>query len=236
MEYVFSSNDKIGDIVARMPKASEVFKVFKIDFCCGGHRPLMEAINEGGLNEEEVLSKLQEAYEEVKDLKSENEDWTKASFMNLIDHVVNTHHAYLNEVLPKLSQLTKTIYRVHGPSHGELSNVYKLFHTLKMELEEHLIKEEEIVFPLIKEYETNLSDEVLEKALKAIEELEGEHDAAGDLIKELRKITDDYTAPSDGCETYDLTYKLLENVESDLFQHIHLENNVMFPRLGALRK
>ncbi len=105
-----------------------------------------------------------------------------------------------------------------------------------MELEEHLIKEEEIVFPLIKEYETNPSDKVLEKTLKAIEELESEHDAAGDIIKELRKITDDFTAPSDGCETYDLTYKLLEDVESDLFQHIHLENNVMFPKLASLRK
>lgn len=236
MKYVFSINDKIGDIVVKLPKAGEIFKEFKIDFCCGGGRTLAEAIKEQGLSEEEILLKLQRAYEKMQDLKDESNDWENASFSDLIDHVVNTHHAYLNEELPKLSQLVKTIYRVHGSNHNELSKVYKLFHTLKMELEEHLIKEEEIVFPLIKEYESNQSHETLEKALKTIEELENEHDAAGDILKELRKITDDYTMPSDGCQSYDLTYRGLELLESDIFQHIHLENNIMFPRLSRFKK
>ncbi len=236
MKYVFLINDKIGDIVVKLPKAGEIFKEFKIDFCCGGGRPLSEAIKEQGLNEEEILLKLQKAYEKMQDLKDESNDWENASFSDLIDHVVNTHHAYLNEVLPKLSQLTKTIYRVHGSNHSELSKVYKLFHALKMELEEHLIKEEEIVFPLIKEYESNSSAETLDKALKTIEELEKEHDAAGDIIKELRKITDNYTIPSDGCESYNLTYRGLELLESDIFQHIHLENNIMFPKFAELKK
>jgi len=236
MKYIFSSNDKIGDIVVKLPKASEVFKAFQIDFCCGGNRPLIEAINENGLNEEVVLSKLQDAYEQVQGLKVEGTDWTKASFSDLIDHVINTHHAYLNQELPKLSELTRKIYRVHGADHTELSNVYKLFHTLKMELEQHLIKEEEIVFPLIKKYEANPSDELLEKTLNVITELEGEHEEAGNVLKELRKITNGYKMPSDGCQSYDLTFKGLELLESDTFQHIHLENNIMFPRLAALRK
>jgi len=236
MKYIFSSNDKIGDIVVKLPKASEVFKAFQIDFCCGGNRPLIEAINENGLNEEVVLSKLQDAYEQVQGLKVEGTDWTKASFSDLIDHVINTHHAYLNQELPKLSELTRKIYRVHGADHTELSNVYKLFHTLKMELEQHLIKEEEIVFPLIKKYEANPSDELLEKTLNVITELEGEHEEAGNVLKELRKITNGYKMPSDGCQSYDLTFKGLELLESDTFQHIHLENNIMFPRLATLRK
>jgi len=236
MKYIFSSNDKIGDIVVKLPKASEVFKAFQIDFCCGGNRPLIEAINENGLNEEVVLSKLQDAYEQVQGLKVEGTDWTKASFSDLIDHVINTHHAYLNQELPKLSELTRKIYRVHGADHTELSNVYKLFHTLKMELEQHLIKEEEIVFPLIKKYEANPSDELLEKTLNVITELEGEHEEAGNVLKELRKITNGYKMPRDGCQSYDLTFKGLELLESDTFQHIHLENNIMFPRLAALRK
>lgn len=236
MKYVFSSNDKIGDIVVRLPKASEIFKEFQIDFCCGGHRPLIEAIKENGLEEEAVLAKLQEAYEEVKDLKDENIDWTQASFSDLIDHIVNTHHAFLYRELPKLSELTRKIYRVHGAGHSELADVYKLFHTLKMELEEHLIKEEEIVFPLIKQYEANPSDELLDKALVAIEELEGEHEGAGDILKELRKVTNNYQVPEDGCASYELTFRGIEMVESDTFQHIHLENNIMFPRLAALKK
>lgn len=236
MKYVFSINDKIGDIVVKLPKAGDVFKEFQIDFCCGGGRTLSEAIDEKRLNEEDVLRKLQKAYEKTQELKDGNNDWIKASFSDLIDYVINTHHAYLNEELPKLSQLTKTIYRVHGSNHSELSKVYKLFHTLKMELEEHLIKEEEIVFPLIKEYESNQSHETLEKALKTIEELENEHDAAGDILKELRKVTENYTMPSDGCESYGLTYRGLELLESDIFQHIHLENNIMFPRFSRFKK
>lgn len=236
MKYMFSGNDKIGDIVVKLPKASEVFKTFKIDFCCGGNRPLIEAINENGLNEEEILAKLQELYESVQELKSKDTDWAKASFSDLIDHIVNTHHSYLNQELPKLSELTRKIYRVHGEGHSELSDVYKLFHTLKMELEQHLIKEEEIVFPLIKQYEANPSDELLEKTINAINELEDEHEEAGTILKKLRKITDDYTVPSDGCQSYDLTFKGLELLESDVFQHVHLENNIMFPRLMALRK
>ena len=236
MKYIFSGNDKIGDIVVRLPKASEVFKTLQIDFCCGGNRPLIEAIKEQGLDENTVLSKLQGAYNEIKDLKSGEIDFAQRSFSDLIDHVVNTHHAYLNQELPKLSELTKKIYRVHGEGHNELATVYRLFHTLKMELEEHLMKEEEIVFPLIKEYEENATLETLEKALKTIKELESEHEGAGDILKELRKITNNYEVPEDGCQSYTLTFKGLELLESDIFQHIHLENNIMFPRLEALRK
>lgn len=236
MKYIFSGNDKIGDIVVKLPKASEVFKTFQIDFCCGGNRALIEVIKEQGLEENDVLSRLQAAYDEIEDLKSGDVDFTQLSFSDLIDHVVNTHHAYLNQELPKLSELTKKIYRVHGEGHHELSTVYKLFHTLKMELEEHLIKEEEIVFPLIKEYEENASAETLEKALKTIQELESEHEGAGDILKELRKITNNYEVPEDGCGSYTLTFRGLELLESDIFQHIHLENNIMFPKLEALKK
>jgi len=172
----------------------------------------------------------------LQNLKSEDKNWTNISFSDLIDHVVNTHHAYLNVELPKLSELVRKIYRVHGEGHPELSDVYRLFHTLKMELEQHLIKEEEIVFPLIKQYEENPSHELLERTLKVINELEGEHEGAGDILKELRKVTNSYEMPSDGCYSYDLTFKGLEHLESDTFQHIHLENNIMFPRLASFKK
>jgi regulator of cell morphogenesis and NO signaling len=231
MNLEFKSSEKIGDIVARFPKASDIFKQYHIDFCCGGDRPLSAAINEQNLNEQEVLEKLTALYNETSSLNTGDTDWTKAAYSQIIDHVVNTHHAYLNVQLPKLSDLTTKILRVHGDHHPELKKVHRLFHNLKLELEQHLIKEEEVLFPLIKEYEKNQSEEILEKAVKVLKETEDEHDAAGDIIKELRKITNNFTAPEDGCTSYNLTYIGLEELESDLFQHIHLENNILFKRV-----
>lgn len=233
MEGTIKGSEKIGEIVARFPKAIEVLKEYRIDFCCGGNRPLLEAIKEHNIDEKELLDKLNESYEKFQEIKLDDIDWRYESLIELIDFVVNKHHVYMHKELPVLSELTAKILRVHGAGHSELSKVYKLFHSLKMELEEHLIKEEEIVFPLIKQYEKEHSDEVLDHALKAIEELENEHEGAGKILKELRLITNQYVVPADGCITYEKTYAKLEEMESDLFSHIHLENNILFPRLMA---
>jgi regulator of cell morphogenesis and NO signaling len=236
METRFNISDSIGDIVAKFPKASEVFKKYNIDFCCGGNRPLSEAVRKQGLREEEVLQSLEEAYEETSILREKGIDWRTARFSDLIDYIVNTHHAYLNRELPELGLMIGKVLRAHGAVHGEmLSKVHKLFNNLRMELEQHLIKEEEILFPLIKEYEDNPSPELLDKGVKVIGELEGEHEGAGDIIKELRRITGHFKAPEDACMTFILTYHKLEELESDLFQHIHLENNILFPRFENQR-
>ncbi|MEW9096626.1 MAG: iron-sulfur cluster repair di-iron protein [Clostridiaceae bacterium] len=231
MNKVFKSSHKIGDIVVNFPKAMDVFRRHGIDFCCGGNRPLIDAIKEDNLNEEEVLKDLHDEYEKIDSLIKEEVNWLNISYNDLIDYIVNKHHGFLNEELPIVSELTTKILRVHGENHPELSKVYKLFHNLKMELEEHLIKEEEIVFPLIEKYEKEGSKEALDKAIKIIEELEAEHTGAGDILKELRKITHNYEIPKDGCNTYKYTYDKLQEIELDLFNHIHLENNIMFPRL-----
>jgi regulator of cell morphogenesis and NO signaling len=232
MSREFSVEEKIGKIAARFPKSMETFKEYNIDFCCGGDRILGDVIKEQKLDEEEIMAKIEKQYNKIINEISSEEDWNTASYSKLIDYVINTHHSYLNDKLPKISELTAKILRVHGENHEELRKVYKLFHSLKMELEQHLIKEEEIVFPLIKEYEKNNSKETLEKALRVITELEGEHEGAGDIIKELREVTKGYLVPEDGCNTYKLTYQLLEELEGDLFKHIHLENNILFPRLA----
>ncbi|WP_026477555.1 iron-sulfur cluster repair di-iron protein [Alkaliphilus transvaalensis] len=232
MKKIFNSNEKIGDVVIKLPKAAEIFRTLGIDFCCGGHRPLSEAIEEQGLKTEEVLSQLDQAYEEAQALKEKAADYLEFSNSELIDYIVDKHHTYVKEVLPRLSDLTTKILRVHGVDHGEvLTKVHKNFHLLKLELEQHLIKEEEILFPLVKEYDKNPSPELLDKINQVNRELEEEHDGAGDIIKNLRKITSDYTPPAGICTSYVLTYKGLEELEWDLFQHIHLENNVLFPRL-----
>ncbi len=230
----FHSSQKIGEIVTKFPKSADILKEYRIDFCCGGDRPLLTAIKEQGLNEAEVLDKINNLYEEIKNASSEDKNWVEAPFGELVDHIVNTHHAYLWAELPRLSELTTKILRVHGEHHPELSKVHKLFHSLKMELEAHLIKEETIQYPAIKEYEKSKTKEALDKAVKVNKELEDEHTGAGDILKELRKVTKDYSVPADGCNTYRLTYSKLEELENDTFQHIHLENNILFPRLMEL--
>lgn len=230
----FNSSQKIGEIVTKFPKSADVFMENQIDFCCGGDRPLITAIEEKNLDEKKIVSDLNKLYEEYKDNLSKDIDWETAPIDELVDHIINTHHAYLWDELPKIAELSTTILKVHGRSHPELSKVHKLFSSIKMELEEHLAKEETTQYPAIREYLKTKSYDDLKDAIDIIDELEKEHTNAGDILKELRKVTDDYKIPGDVCPTFEITYTKLAEMESDLFQHIHLENNILFPRLRAI--
>ncbi|KAA6451966.1 iron-sulfur cluster repair di-iron protein [Bacillus swezeyi] len=233
MDTVFDQSTKTGDIVTRFPRASQLLKEYRIDFCCGGNRPIGEAIKEQKLNEEEILSKINTLYQETQALNEKETNWNEAPYSRLIDYVIQTHHAYLYDVLPELSGFVTKVYRVHGIHHPELGQVHQLFHQLKAELEHHLIQEEEQIFPKIAAYEQTNSEASLTEAVQAIDVLEQEHEACGNLLKELRKVTNDYALPEGACTTYTLTYLKLDELETDLFQHIHLENNILFPRLEA---
>lgn len=227
-----SVNDTIGSIVNTFPTAANVFKHHKIDYCCGGDRFLIEAIVEQKLSEEKVLADLNQAYLAFQSAsQNHGTNWLIAPIDQLVTHILNTHHAYLYATLPKLSELTTKILRAHGTNHPELSKVHKLFHQLKAELDSHLIKEETIQYPAIEAYLATGSLEQLKQAVEVIKELSDEHTGAGDVLKTLRDITKDYLVPEDGCNTYHTTYRLLEELESDMFTHIHLENNILFKRL-----
>lgn len=226
----FNTSQSIGDIVTMMPKASEVFKRYRIDFCCGGKRPLSEAIAEQKLDEQEVLTELQRTYEEAQELASQA-NFGMMSLSDLADYIVNTHHVFDKRILSELGNLVATILRVHGPNHKELFKVHKLFSSLKTDLDQHFIKEEEILFPMIREYDRNPSKELIAKIKADIEETEDEHEAAGAILKELRQVTDDYRLPEDACGTYRVTYEKFRELEADIFQHIHLENNILFKQI-----
>ena len=202
----FNATSKLGDIVAEFPKASELFKQYKIDFCCGGNRPLKEAIEEANLNEQFILEKLNELYAEYTNKNEKDRNWQEAPLGELVEHILNKHHAFMWAELPNISELTTKILRVHGTHHPELFKVHKLFHMLKMELESHLTKEEEIQYPAISKFEKSGNKDDLKEAVRIIKELEDEHTGAGDILKELRVITNDYAVPADGCTTYRLTY------------------------------
>jgi len=231
MNTKFNVTDKIGDVVTIFPGASNLFLEYKIDFCCGGNRPLIEAIKEQKLDENKIVTLLNESYEEFVKRDEEYIDWAKENPSELAQFVVSKYHAFLNKELPKLSELTLKILKVHGKRHAELYRVHKLFNTLRTELEEHLVKEEELIFPMIKEYEEQKTNYNKEKLLKLINELESEHTGAGDIIKELREVTDHYKVPKDACGTFELTYKRLQELEQDTFLHIHLENNILFKNI-----
>ena len=230
----FRSNQSVGEIVSIMPMASDIFKQYRIDFCCGGSKPLIDAIRENNLDEVEIVKKLNEAFKANEKIKKEGRDFREMSPCELIDYIENTHHVYVKKSLPELSELTIKIMRVHGANHEVLFRVHKLFSVLKTELEQHLIKEEESLFPLIRQYGSNPSSELLARINKVIGELEGEHEGAGNILKELRKITEDYDVPKDGCNTYFATFDKIKELEADLFQHIHLENNILFKKVKAL--
>lgn len=224
----FKLQDAIGQIVAAFPGASEIFYKYNVDFCCGGDRPLSEAISTQNLDGSKIIEELNSKYQGFEKSNEEFTDWAKESPSKLVNYVVNTHHGYLNTQMPKLSELVLKILRVHGTNHEELFRVHKLFNNLRTELEGHLIKEENILFPLIIKYEEGKDENVRSSALKLIDEIEEEHTGAGDIIKELREITNHYNMPIDGCATFELVYKKLRELEIDLFEHIHLENNILF--------
>jgi regulator of cell morphogenesis and NO signaling len=225
---MIKSTQSVGEIVSILPRASEIFKQYRIDFCCGGNRPLIDVIKESNLDESEILNKLKEAFDEKRSIKESNKDFTKMSLEELTEYIENTHHVYLKRTLPELSELTIKIMRVHGAKHEVLFRVHKLFMTLKADLERHLFKEEEILFPSIRDYDISPSAEKYAKVKKVMKETEDEHEVAGDILKELRKITEDYNVPADGCSSYSRTFNMLEEIEEDLYQHIHLENNILF--------
>ena len=231
MQITFDKNQPIGEIVADFPTAGLIFKKYRIDFCCGGEKPLAEAIASKQLDEQLILGELKAAFKDELVRKDRTTDWNAVDCSSLVDHVVATHHAYLKRELGGLAEFTSRIRNVHSLGHPELMQLDHLFRTFMLEIEEHLLKEEEQIFPLIKQYDMERGKDTLARAVAAIDELEAEHSAAGDLLREMREITADYSLPPDACRSYMVTFQKLEELEDDMFQHIHLENNILFPRL-----
>lgn len=228
---IFTAQDTPAQIVKTFPKASDLFKEYKIDFCCGGKRPLEQSFVEKDLDGDLILDKLNKKYEEWNQEDHHVVDWDTKSLSELVDYIQYKHHNYLMEELPALGQFVTKVYSRHGASHPELKKLYHLYNEFKIEMIEHTIKENNEVFPLIKEYEKNPSKELLEKIRIANGGLEDEHNSVGDLLKEMREVTGEFIPPANACGSYQLTYARLRDLEEDTFQHIHLENNILFVRL-----
>ncbi|QCJ41743.1 iron-sulfur cluster repair di-iron protein [Bacillus sp. S3] len=232
MTFTITENSLVKDIVNELPKTSDVFKKNRIDFCCGGNIPLSQAVDQNGLDMNTLMEELNVVFEKYENTEKDVEVWTDSDSNTIIDHVINNYHRVSEEELAMLSPYVTKVSRVHGDNHPELLKVNELFYEFKKELIEHMEKEEAVVFPLIKQ----LADgtvENREEAIAMIVELEKEHDHAGEILRQIREVTSDFELPLDACGTYRLVYARLEALEGLTFMHVHLENNILFPRYLA---
>ncbi len=225
----------VGELVTERLSRSKIFEEYGIDYCCNGNIPLTQACAEKGLNADEVIERLHKADETTPPEKEA--DWNAASLTDLADHIERTHHVYLRDVLPRLIDLMEKVREAHCKRHGELADVQRTFMALKDELEMHMMKEEQVLFPMIRAMEKgDVSATAHCGGLdNPIRVMEHEHEYAGNALARLRDLTGGYVPPEDACPSYRAMLDALTELEFDLHQHIHKENNILFPR-ASLRE
>jgi regulator of cell morphogenesis and NO signaling len=231
--------ETIGELVAKDYRKAEVFRKYGIDFCCGGKKSIRSACAEKGIDaalvEQELLTLADRPLP-----RTQNFDKWDLAF--LADYIENTHHTYVREALPALIEYTTKIARVHGERHPELISVAEHFIAIADELNAHMPKEERVLFPYIRQLlEAKKGGKTVTRPpfgtiQNPISMMEMEHENAGSSLEAIRELTNDYTLPADACATYQLAFAALQEFEQDLHQHIHLENNILFPKALELEK
>jgi len=226
-------NMKVGDIVTEDFRAAEIFKREGIDFCCGGNQSLEQAAKEKNLNIAEIEYKLNNLDEVVSNRQLNYNDW---NLDFLCDYIVNEYHNKVYKLLPQLTEYLNKLVQVHGANHPELKEIADLFALVNTELPIHQRQEEEVFFPAIKEALRTNSVQAKEIITSQIAPMMDEHELIGGTIDKINVLSKKYSVPDDGCNTYRLTYKLLEEFEDDLHTHVHLENNILYPKALNLTK
>jgi regulator of cell morphogenesis and NO signaling len=225
--------ETVREIALNQPSAIRVFEQFGIDYCCGGRKPLGEACTEQQIEIDSVLAALQSA---AATSETGTKDWAKASLKSLSEHITSRHHAYVKKELPGLDTLAQKVVTRHGATHVELATIQSALGKLDHELTQHLAKEEQVLFPYIAQLEDALAEgharpqSCFGTVADPIAMMTQEHDAAGGLLAEIRQLSNNFATPEDACPTYHAFYDGLKEFEQDLHQHIHLENNILFPR------
>jgi regulator of cell morphogenesis and NO signaling len=223
----------VGQIAATDFRKALVFKKFGLDFCCKGNKPLKLACEEKGLDIKEIENELLnvEQYNSARSLPYK--DW---DLDFLAEYIVQTHHSYINKLMPEISAYALKVSKVHGNLHPELVEINKLVEDLFEELKNHMLKEELILFPYIiqmAEYKNNTAtrpEARFGEVQNPVGMMESEHDLAGDLMLKINRLSHQYTVPEDACASYTMLYSMLAEFEQDLHLHIHLENNILFPK------
>jgi regulator of cell morphogenesis and NO signaling len=217
----------VGEIAAALAASIRVFEKHGIDFCCGGAVSITDACRRAGIDPALLLQEIDQA---AKAPTPDATDWMTAPLPALMDYILDTHHVYMKAQLPRLETMLAKVLQAHGDRHGEtlraLAAVYAL---MKAELDAHLLKEERILFPMIRTGESHCGG-----VQNPIRVMLYEHDSAGDALLQMRRLTAGYTPPPDACNTFRALYHELSEMENDLHRHIHLENNILFPRALSL--
>lgn len=226
----FQVNDTVGDVVARYPTLSRVFDEAGIDYCCGGKKTMDEVCREKGLDSHAFLATLEESA-----LVSAGESVADAAAMSLTeltDHIEQTHHTYLRSEFPRLDSMTEKVVSVHGERNSRLHQIRETLLALTTELSNHMMKEEQTLFPMMRQLDASETTPTFPCGSLAnpIREIESEHIQAGSALEKLRELADGYTPPDWACNTYRAMLDALIHLEHDLHLHIHKENNVLFPR------
>ena len=228
----FTLDQSLAEVVSALPDSTRVLESFGLDYCCGGHRSLGDACSDAGIGSGVVLDALA-------DIESGPEpDWASMGPVELVDHIENTHHAYLHSELGRLDALAEKVTGVHGARHREVIEVEAVYGELHADLEPHLMKEERVLFPMIRALVTSsdASSSHSGSVRNPISVMMLEHDRAGELLELLSAMTDRYQAPEDGCASYRALYDGLARLESDTHLHIYKENNLLFPTVIALEE
>lgn len=226
----------VGELVRERPSRARVFEDLGIDYCCGGKKPLSEACAKKGHDVDDVLESIKEA-----DSAGSVEDATDYASMpldELVDHIIATHHAYLVRELPRLQEMSAKVAKVHGDKDARLGELASVVNALVDELSSHMMKEERILFPVIRQLEQSDTLPAMPFGTLAnpINAMEAEHDTAGSALADMHRLTDAYTSPDWACNTYRALLDGLHELELDLHQHIHKENNILFPRALAIEE
>ena len=223
----------VGDLVSEKIARLEVFEEYGIDYCCGGKTTLAEACRNAGCEPQGVIVALMKADKDAAAVdKVDTTDWRTATLTALTNHIAETHHAFMKRELPRVGELMAKVLGAHGENHSELAEVASVYNALRLELEDHLLKEEQMLFPMIQEMEITreAGSTHCGSVGNPIGVMEYEHDNAGVALRRLRELTDQYTPPADACPTYQGLLAGLAAMERDLHEHIHKENNILHPR------
>ncbi len=236
-----TASSKIRDVARDIPASLVVFERYGVDFCCGGDRPLSEAVQGTKLSVGDLIAEIEAAAEAQQGEDSLHEDWSRYSPAGLTRHIEQAHHEYLREELPKAGAALAKVIQVHGDRHSELFDLGRVFQRLRNDLLAHLEREETVIFPAIRDSlgEGTPGEEAEEGALGPpppelldwLDGLEADHDVAGGLLQEMRRIADGYGLPEDACATYGGLYETLAALEADIHRHVHLENNILIPEV-----
>jgi len=226
-------NEKIGDVVANNFKTAAVFTKYGLDFCCGGQVSIGSVIEKKGINKAAILAELNTVLNESSNEQIDFNSWPSDL---LAAYIVKTHHRYIREKTPVLLAYLNKVCRVHAERHPELHEINRLFEECALELGHHLEKEEKILFPFIEKMEEskNNNGQYVQPGFGSVQNpismMIHEHETEGDRFGKIAELTNNYTAPEDACSTYKVAFEMLKEFEQDLHKHIHLENNILFPK------